>query len=267
VYHPINILLGNDEEALLFGSMIKHSCLLLFTLATAFAATVPTTDATDSSRQWTCQADIDIGGRSGSTHSSGLSLGFNFQGKTKADEILGNILYARESSGGDVSADDLGLKLAYETSVVNGHFWYARTHTGYEKAKGIDFFSVNSLGIGYRLITLEKGHLDGLVGFAHRIENYSAPGQASLSAPSIDFGIIFSNDVKWAVIDTSLTLVPTIKDLSDYIVKHETTFNVLKIGGPVSLKIGMSNEYRSIAQPTMQKLDTTYFVRLSYEWK
>ena len=247
--------------------MIKHSYLLLFTLTTAFAATVPTTDATDSSRQWICQADIDISGRAGTTHSSGLSLGFNFQGKTKADEILGNILYARESSGGDVSADDLGLKLAYETSVVNGHFWYARTHTGYEKAKGIDFFSVNSLGIGYRLVTLEKGHLDGLVGFAHRIENYSASGQASLSAPSVDFGIIFTNDVKWAVIDTTLTLVPTIKDLSDYIVKHETTFNVLKNGGPVSLKIGMSNEYRSIAQPGKQNLDTTYFVRLSYEWK
>jgi putative salt-induced outer membrane protein YdiY len=247
--------------------MIKYSCLLLFTLTTAFAATVPTTDATDSSRQWICQADIDISGRSGSTRNSGLSLGFNFEGKTKADEILGNIFYARESSGEDVSADDLGLKLAYETCVVDGHFWYARTHTGYEKAKGIDFFSVNSLGMGYRLITLEKGHLDGLVGFAHRIENYSTSGQARLSAPSIDFGIIFSNDVKWAIINTSVTVVPTIKDLSDYIVKHETTFNVLKNGGPVSLKIGMSNEYRSIPQPTKQNLDTTYFVRLSYEWK
>ena len=247
--------------------MIKYSCLLLFTLTTAFAATVPTTDATDSSRQWICQADIDISGRSGSTRNSGLSLGFNFEGKTKADEILGNIFYARESSGEDVSADDLGLKLAYETCVVDGHFWYARTHTGYEKAKGIDFFSVNSLGMGYRLITLEKGHLDGLVGFAHRIENYSTSGQARLSAPSIDFGIIFSNDVKWAIINTSVSVVPTIKDLSDYIVKHETTFNVLKNGGPVSLKIGMSNEYRSIPQPTKQNLDTTYFVRLSYEWK
>jgi len=247
--------------------MIKYSCLLLFTLTTAFAATVPTTDATESSRQWICQADIDISGRSGSTRNSGLSLGFNFEGKTKADEILGNIFYARESSGEDVSADDLGLKLAYETCVVDGHFWYARTHTGYEKAKGIDFFSVNSLGMGYRLITLEKGHLDGLVGFAHRIENYSTSGQARLSAPSIDFGIIFSNDVKWAIINTSVTVVPTIKDLSDYIVKHETTFNVLKNGGPVSLKIGMSNEYRSIPQPTKQNLDTTYFVRLSYEWK
>jgi len=247
--------------------MIRYYALLLFALTTAFAATVPTTDATDSSRQWACQADIDISGRSGSTHNSGLSLGFNFQGKTKADEILGNILYARESSGGDVSADDLGLKLAYETAVVNGHFWYARTHTGYEKAKGIDFFSVNSLGLGYRFIALEKGHLDGLVGFAHRIENYSAAGQASLSAPSIDLGLLFSNDLKWAVIDTSLTLVPTFKDLSDYIVKHETTFNVLRNGGPVSLKIGLSNEYRSIPQPGKQKLDTTYFVRLSYEWK
>jgi hypothetical protein len=80
-------------------------------------------------------------------------------------------------------------------------------------------------------------------------------------------GLLFSNDLKWAVIDTSLTLVPTLKDLSDYIVKHETTFNVLRNGGPVSLKIGMSNEYRSIPQPNKEKLDTTYFVRLSYEWK
>ncbi len=247
--------------------MIKQSCFLFLTITTTFAATVPATDAPDSSRQWVCQADIDISGRSGSTHNSGLSVGFNFEGKTKADLILGNILYARESSGEDVSADDLGLKLAYETSVVNGHFWYARTHTGYEKPKGIDFFSVNSLGLGYRFITLEKGHLDGLVGFAHRIENYSAAGQANLSAPSIDLGILFSNDVKWAVIDTSVTLVPTFKDLSDYIVKHETTFNVLRNGGPVSLKIGMSNEYRSIPQPNKEKLDTTYFVRLSYEWK
>ena len=218
-------------------------------------------------RQWTMQADFDLSGRSGATRGSGISAGFQAKGVREVDTVLASIRVVRTTAGTQTSADDLHLNLAYETNPTNIVFWYARTDSGYDNARAVDFFSINAAGLGLRLFTDGSGKLDARVGLAHRTERYATVGQANLSAPSADLGLVLTRELGWAALDSAVSLVPSFQKSGDFYVRHESSINLMRGPGPLSLRLGISNDFRSHPQAGQVKLDTAYFVRLTYVWK
>lgn len=218
-------------------------------------------------RQWVTQADVDVSGRNGVVMGSGFSAGFSAKGVTKADTVIAGVRLVRAEAGNLTSADDLHVTASYETNPTDVVFWYVRSDTGYDNARLIDFFSVNAAGWGFRLYADAKGKLDARLGLAHRYERYASPGQAGLAAPSADIGLIFSRELGWAAWDTSLNFVPSFQTAGDFYVRHETSLNVLRNAGPLSLRVGVANDFRSKPLPTQVKTDTSYFLRTTYVWK
>ena len=218
-------------------------------------------------RQWVTQADADLSGRRGVVAGSGFSAGFSAKGVTKADTVIGGVRLMRAEAEDVVSADDLHVTLSYETNPTNVLFWYVRTDTGFDNARRIDFFSVNAGGLGFRLFTDAKGKLDARAGLAHRYEVFADAAQADRSAPSADFGLIFSRELGWAAWDTSLNVVPSFQVAGDYYIRHESSLNILRNSGPLSLRVGLANDFRSKPLPTQAKADTAYFLRTTYVWK
>ncbi|MEY4403715.1 MAG: hypothetical protein RIR91_1750 [Verrucomicrobiota bacterium] len=222
---------------------------------------------TRGQRKWTLQADFDLSGRSGVTQGSGFSAGLQAKGVHDADTILASIRVVRSTAGSLTSADDLHLNLAYETNPTNIVFWYARTDSGYDNARLVDFFSVNAAGLGLRLYTDGAGKLDARIGLAHRTERYATVGQPNLSAPSADLGLVLTRELGWAAWDSSVSIVPSFQKSGDYYIRHESTLSLLRGAGPLSLRLGVSNDFRSQPQAGQVKLDTAYFARLTYVWK
>jgi hypothetical protein len=218
-------------------------------------------------RKWTSLADLDISGRSGIVQGSGYCAGYSTKGVTKADTIIAGIRFTQAESGSLISADNLHATLSYETNPTDVMFWYLRSDTGYDNARLIDFFSVNASGLGFRLFTDGRGKLDARAGLAHRLECYSSAGHSNLSTPSADFGLILTRELGWAALDSSLSFVPSFQDGGDFYVRHETSLNILRSTGPLSLKLGVSNDFRSKPLPSQVKLDTAYFLRTTYVWK
>jgi len=218
-------------------------------------------------RQWVMQADLDVSGRSGVVVGSGFSAGFSAKGVTKANTVIAGVRLVRADSGNQTSADDLHLTASYETNPTDVVFWYVRSDSGYDNARLIDFFSVNAGGWGFRLHTSAKGKLDARLGLAHRFERYASPGRGSLAAPSADIGLIFNRELGWAAWDTSLNFVPSFRTSGDYYVRHESSLNILRNAGPLSLRLGVSNDFRSMPLATQVKTDTSYFLRTTYVWK
>jgi len=218
-------------------------------------------------RKWTMQADFDLSGRSGVTQGSGFSAGFQARGVRSVDTLLASVRLVRSTAGAQTSADDLHLNLAYETNPTNIVFWYARTDSGYDNARLVDFFSVNAAGLGLRLYTDGSGKLDARVGLAHRTERYATVGQPNLSAPSADLGLVLTRELGWAAWDSAVSIVPSFQKSGDFYLRHESTLNFLRGPGPLSLRLGISNDFRSQPQPGQVKLDTAYFARLTYVWK
>lgn len=222
---------------------------------------------TAGDRQWVTQADVDVSGRNGVVVGSGFSAGFSAKGVTKASTLAAGVRVVRADAGNQTSADDLHVTASYETNPTDVVFWYLRSDTGYDNARQIDFFSVNAAGWGFRLYSDASGKLDARLGLAHRYEQYASPTQASLAAPSADIGLIFARELGWAAWDTSLSFVPSFQEAGDFYVRHETSLNVLRNAGPLSLRVGVSNDFRSKPLPTQVKTDTSYFLRTTYVWK
>ena len=222
---------------------------------------------TASHRQWVTQADVDVSGRSGVVVGSGFSAGLSAKGVTRANTVIAGVRLVRADAGNQTSADDLHLTVSYETNPTDVVFWYVRSDSGYDNARLIDFFSVNAAGWGFRLHTDARGKLDARLGLAHRYERYASPSQATLAAPSADVGLIFSRELGWATWDTSLNFVPSFQASGDYYIRHESSLNILRSAGPLSLRLGVSNDFRSQPLPTQVKTDTAYFLRTTYVWK
>lgn len=218
-------------------------------------------------RKWKMQADLDVSGRSGSTTGSGISAGFQAKGTRPEDTINTGVRVTRAKSGDKISADDLHVLLGYETNPIDVLYWYVRTDTGYDHARSVDLLSVNAAGLGFRLYTDDKGKLDARLGLAHRYEKYSIASQPNLSKPSADLGLILHRELGWAALDSSVSIIPTLEDVSDYYLRHESSLNLLRGESPLSLRIGVSNDFRSKPLPTQVQLDTAYFVRMVYAWK
>ena len=218
-------------------------------------------------RQWTMLADFDLSGRSGVTKGSGISVGLQAKGVREVDTLLASVRVVRTTAGTQTSADDLHLNLAYETNPTNIVFWYARTDSGYDNARLVDFFSVNAAGLGLRLYTDGSGKLDARVGLAHRTERYATIAQANLSAPSADLGLVLTRELGWAALDSAVSLVPSFQKSGDFYLRHESSINLLRGPRPLSLRLGISNDFRSKPQAGQVKLDTAYFARLTYAWK
>lgn len=222
---------------------------------------------TGANRQWTTQADVDVSGRDGVVTGSGFSAGFSAKGVSKANTVTAGVRLVRAESGNQTSADDLHVTASYETNPTDVVFWYVRSDTGYDNARLIDFFSVNAAGWGFRLHSDARGKLDARLGLAHRYERYARPTQESLAAPSADVGLLFTRELGWAAWDSALNFVPSFQDSGDFYIRHETGLNVLRNAGPLSLRVGVSNDFRSKPLPTQVKTDTSYFLRTTYVWK
>ena len=101
----------------------------------------------------------------------------------------------------------------------------------------------------------------------HRIEIFDDTAEPNRAAPSGDFGLIFTRELGWAAWETSLDFVPSFQVSGDYFVRHESSLNLLRSAGPLSLRVGLANNFRSKPLPTQVKTDTAYFLRTTYVWK
>ena len=100
-----------------------------------------------------------------------------------------------------------------------------------------------------------------------RIEIFDDTLEPNRAAPSGDFGLIFTRELGWAAWDTSLNFVPSFQVTGDYYVRHESSLNLLRSSGPLSLRVGLANNFRSKPLPMQVKTDTAYFLRTTYVWK
>jgi len=59
-----------------------------------------------------------------------------------------------------------------------------------------------------------------------------------------------------------------LNDTSDYRIYHESALDIpLLMSKPLSLRLGIANEYNNLVAQGAQRMDTTYFAKLVYKWK
>ena len=215
---------------------------------------------------WDYEADLDLSGRSGSASGSGLNLGAKAAFQDAQAKLDFGVRLNRLTSDGQTSADDLHLTGASERTIAEAVFWYVRADVGYDNARSLDFLSVAAVGYGRRLLQDEKGTLSVRVGLGHRHEESALAGP-DVSSFAGDLGLTFDRELGWADLKVDLSVVPALDDLADLYARNEVSLEFLGKEGPLSLRLGLLQDYRSKETGVLSRLDNTYFLRVVYKWK
>ena len=217
---------------------------------------------------WKYEADLDLSGRSGNVNASGLAAGVRATGEKPKVSQAAFSLRGNTATQEDVrSADELRAQAAYERTLAVKSFWYVRADAGYDNVRELDLIALGSAGLGRRFFQDDKGSLDLRAGLGYRQEESSGASE-DISAPAFDAGLSLERDLGWGQLRIQLDLVPSLEDLADLTLRHEASLELL--GGkdsPVSLRIGLLQDYRSDVVAPVEKLQNTYFVRLVYRWQ
>jgi len=216
--------------------------------------------------QWNGKVYLDISGKEGNTDKYRQNFGFSATRKSAFDKlkIYYQTTYAEEN--GDKNEDETLYGADYEHNIKNTpHSWYARIESEEDEISGIDHRYEAVIGYGYFLIKRKATTLRTRCGIAYwRLETKDA----TTDNIGLDLNLFYEHVFdQWGRWETSVTYAQSINNTEVYRIYHESFWELpLKIQIPISLRLGMSNEYYNITSEDAEHLDTTYFAKIVYSW-
>ncbi len=145
--------------------------------------------------------------------------------------------------------------------------WYIRTEYEKQPTSGLRRRLEAALGYGFYAIDKEHTKLRLRAGVSIRERKFTDVTKTADSAG--EAGLHFEQDIdEWGKLVSDLTYQPSFKDFNDYRLLHESALDIpLLLSKPISLRLGVSNEYNNRVPEDTKRLDTTYFAKLVYKWK
>jgi len=236
-------------------------------VAATWAAGQEDPDVVALRRHWTYEADLDVNGKNGNHNQLGTDTAMRVNLIGPQDKLQLYTAYNRQVTDGQKSADQLKGGVDYADDFTNRASWYMRDEAGYDRVKGIGLYDIAASGVGYDFIKNDDHQtLTGRAGLSYRYDNYIDPTSPSLSSPGADFEIEHLLKLRNSYLTNSLSFVPAFQNLANYVLHHESAYEIPLLSRWWKLKIGVANDYESRTSPGVEKLDTTYFTRLVLTW-
>ena len=218
-------------------------------------------------RKWSLTTGFDLLGKQGNTEE--LSLGANLivLRKGPKDELKFNLEYEDREKNAEKTADRIGGGAAYEYFFKDSIGWYLRTELESDDVTAVNIRSTTGAGASYRLLNRDNQTLVARSGLGYRFTDYDIIKEAE-SSLTLDLGITHKyqfND--FISLDTDIVYVPGIGGSGNNRFVHDSALS-LPVGNTSNwtLKMGIKNEYET--EPAVpEKLDTTYYSKMSFSWE
>lgn len=217
--------------------------------------------------KWTYEAAADITGKTGNSEQFGTAANVRAKRIGPTDVLQFYAAYNRQKTDGSVSADQLKAGVDYANNFAGRKSWYVRDEAGFDHVKDIDFYNVAAAGVGYDFIKRERQILTVRFGLAHRFESYGDPTTDDVNSAGLDFGLHHERTFRDAKLVNDLTYTPAFNDFGNYLVVHESYFEIPLAHPQWKLRLGLSNNYTSQPGAGVEKLDTMYFTRFVLGWQ
>lgn len=224
-------------------------------------------DVVAQRRKWTFEVAADVTGKTGTSEQFGTALSARAELAGPRDLLALYANYDYQETDHDKSSDKLRVGASYQHNLSAHAFWYVRDEAGFDKVKSIDFSNVVAAGFGYKIIDKPKHLLSVRGGLSHRYEKYKDPLDDNLNDVGLDLGLDHSWTFKDSKIVTRLSYVPSLEEFHDYIIQHETYYEIPLSKSLWKFRIGVANDFTSRPAHNAERLDTTYFARLVLSWE
>jgi hypothetical protein len=221
--------------------------------------------AAKSARQWAYEASLAINGRTGGSEKFAGALGFKATLESAQDKLIFMLQAEKAEDNGVETANRQFASADYSAFFSEKNVWYARTSIEKDSIKALDLRSTTAFGLGRKLIKKEHQDLELRGGLSYTYETYA--NGTKFDSPGLDFALIHSYQFKSGKLANNLTYTPTFEDFGNYRIHHESTYEMPITASLWKLKMGVSNDYTSMPQPGIERLDTLYFTSLILNWK
>ncbi len=217
-------------------------------------------------RKWSYEAALDVTGKSGNSDNFGSAVSFNATLSGPDDTLRFYTAYNQQESEGVTSADEFRAGVDYANQFNSNYSWYVRNEAGFDNIKEIDFYNVAGAGFGYTVIKKDNQSLTLRGGLSFRYETYGDALTEDLQSAGMDFGLSHTYDWENAKMRNSLTYVPAFDDFGDFRATHDTHIELPLKSSAWRVRLGVSNDYRSVPPAGLEELDTTWYTRLVLSW-
>ncbi|HWA26761.1 MAG TPA: DUF481 domain-containing protein [Lacunisphaera sp.] len=216
-------------------------------------------------RKWAYEAAVGINGRSGGAEKFAAALAFKATLESSQDKLIFNLQAEKAEDNGVETANRQFAGVDYSSFFTPNNVWYARTSVEKDAIKALDLRSSTAFGIGRKLIKKPIQDLEARVGISYLYETYA--NGTKFDSPGLDLALVHSYQFKNGKLANALTYTPTFEDFGNFRVHHESTFEMPITASLWKLKLGLTNDYTSMPQPGIDRLDTLYFTSLILNWK
>jgi hypothetical protein len=218
-----------------------------------------------SERKWAYEASVAINGRTGGSERFAGAVGLKATLESAQDKLI-FVLQAEKAQDNGVETANRQFAGADYSSFFSPHnVWYARTSIEKDEIKELDLRSTTAFGVGRKLIKKAKQDLELRMGVSYIYENYA--NGTKFDSPGLDVALIHGYTFANGRLNNVLAYTPAFKEFSNYRLHHETTYELPITASLWKLKTGVSNDYTSVPQPGVDRLDTLYFTSLILNWK
>ena len=216
-------------------------------------------------RKWAYEASVAIAGRTGVSNKFAGAVGLKATLESAQDKLIFALQAEKARDNGIETANRQFASADYSSFVSANNVWYVRTSLEKDSIKALDLRSNTSFGLGHKLIKQEQQDFELRAGASYVYETYT--NGKKFDSPGLDLTLLHSATFQSGKLANTLTFTPAFKDFSNYRLHHESTYEIPITASLWKLKTGISNDYTSIPQPGVERLDTLYFTSLILNWK
>tara|TARA_Y100000588_G_scaffold376656_1_gene454720 strand:- start:1735 stop:2745 length:1011 start_codon:yes stop_codon:yes gene_type:complete len=218
-------------------------------------------------KDWIFSAGFDLLGKQGNTEEMSLGANALIARKGPKDELKFTAEFEDREKNSEKTADRIAGGASYEYFFKDSLGWYLRSELESDEITSVNLRSTTGAGASYRLLNRDRQTLVVRSGLGYRFIDYETMKEDE-SSLTLDLGLTHNykfNDM--VSIASQLSYVPGIGSSENNRFVHDSTL-VFPIGNGErwSLKLGIKNEYET--EPAVpEKLDTTYYSKMSFSWK
>ena len=218
--------------------------------------------------KWKSSIGLDLVGSSGNSDSIGAGFRLDSTYSNKFRELDLFLSYNTQKSKGVTDTDETKGGAEYDSLFRDRLAWYLRTDFEHDPIEQINLRSTGAIGLKYDWIESLNYQVSTRFGTAVRFEDSSLKHINEKIDPAFDLGLEYTHlFIESLLIESEITLLPKIDDLSDYLFYHDTAliFPVIEENS-WHIRSGLSGTFDAIPEDNSEKMDMKYYFRVVYEF-
>lgn len=151
--------------------------------------------------------------------------------------------------------------ILYENNFTERSFWFTRLEMEFDEFENLDLRSTAAAGVGHYWIRKPDHMFKTRLGLGYRHEAFN--NNITNNEAILDLGYDWRVDVApWVQFTHSLTYSPNFEQTNDYRLNVDSALLFPFKHDNLKLKLGIRNEYNSMPQPGIDRLDNMYYINI-----